>query len=344
MIFKDEQFFILVKRFLTMYLPKQKCYSDNTIKSYTLSINLFLDFLRDEKETPLQKVCFAEIDHYVIAEFLDWLTQARGCGNSTRNQRLNALRSFLKFAAFENPSLTAIYMEADKVPKAKTVQAAVEFMSHTAMQALLRQPDVTAPRGVRDRFLMILLYDTGARISEIMNLRLRDISASDNQPHVYLIGKGSKPRIVPLMEKTKAHFTQYLDLFHPQGIRNTNDYLFYTIIHNHKNRMSADNAASFISRYADQARQHCKEIPPKVHPHMFRHTRAMDLYRGGMPLPLVQQFLGHSEMKTTLVYAFADTEMKRKAILKADPDNICNAEAPVWIDDEQLLRKLYGLR
>ena len=112
--------------------------------------------------------------------------------------------------------------------------------------------------------------------------------------------------------------------------------------------MSDDNVARFLKSYGTSAKKKCPEIPDRIHPHLFRHTRAMHLYRGGMPLALLAEWLGHSQLETTLIYANADTEMKRKAIQKAtnqsnpiQSDYFLHGE---WKKDEELIRELYGLK
>ncbi|MDL2314497.1 tyrosine-type recombinase/integrase, partial [Desulfovibrio sp. OttesenSCG-928-C14] len=126
--------------------------------------------------------------------------------------------------------------------------------------------------------------------------------------------------------------------------RNGDDLLFYTTIRGSKGAMSPDNAGYFMKRYGQQAKSVCPSVPNRVHPHQLRHTRAIHLYRGGMPLALLSEFLGHACLTTTQVYAYADTDMKRKAIEKIYPQSGgADAEAPIWKDDEEMLRKLYGL-
>jgi integrase/recombinase XerD len=136
-------------------------------------------------------------------------------------------------------------------------------------------------------------------------------------------------------------------MFHPVEKRSSNDPLFYTVIHGKIHRMSPDNSASFIMRYGKSAKKICSEVPERVHPHQLRHSRAIHLYRGGMPMPMLAEFLGHADIKTTSVYAYADTEMKRAAILAATNTNhSVEPELPVWRteNDEELLKVLLGLK
>lgn len=122
------------------------------------------------------------------------------------------------------------------------------------------------------------------------------------------------------------------------------DYLFYTTSHGERHPMSQDTVQLFMKNYGRSAHEICSDIPSQVHPHQLRHTRAIHLYRGGMPLSILSEFLGHALEETTRIYAYADTEMKRKAIKKATPRNISGNETPIWDTfDDEVLRKLAGL-
>jgi len=149
------------------------------------------------------------------------------------------------------------------------------------------------------------------------------------------------------MDKTAEHCRRYLSLFHPDG-QDKGQFLFYIVRQGEKLQMSDDNVARFMKKYGDAAKQQCNEIPDRIHPHLFRHTRAMHLYRGGMPLALVAQWLGHAQLETTLIYANADTEMKRRAIQKAtstaNPIQADIFSNERWSNDTELIRALYGLK
>ena len=154
---------------------------------------------------------------------------------------------------------------------------------------------------------------------------------------------GYKPRSVPLLNKTVEHCNRYLQMFHPEP--HPDDYLFYTVIHGTRHQMSADCVARFMKKYGDIAREDCLEMPPRIHPHQLRHTRAIHYYRDGMPLVLVAEQLGHASTETTKIYAYADTEMKRAAMEKADSNrNLSPSAAPIWQDNDEMILKLSGLK
>ncbi len=220
-----------------------------------------------------------------------------------------------------------------------------EYYDHY-LKNVLAQPDTSTKAGIRDLFLMILMYDTGARVREILNLQVKDFDAESKTPCVHLIGKGNKKRIVPVMAKTVEHFRNYVLLYHP-GDGPKERYLFYTVRNSILQAMSDDNVSRFIKKYGKAAKEICPEVPKNLHPHLFRHSRSIHLYRSGMPLALLSEWLGHAQLETTMIYAYADTEMKRDAIQKATGNHnplMNNNQVPIWKGDEQIIRKLYGLK
>lgn len=336
-------FFETVRKYLIEYLPKQKCFTENTIRSYRQTLNLFVVYIRDVKQFPLTRIDFSIIDRNMILDFLGWLETERNCCANTRNQRLMALRSFLDYAGKEDCAQIALYVTARNVPIKETQRKIVDFLSEEELSVLLRQPDCSKPKGIRDMMLMVLMYDTAARCSEILEITLEDLRLDVQHPTVLLHGKGRKLRTVPLMPRTVQHCKRYLHMFHPE--QNGTDYLFYTVIHGERKQMSRDNAEKIIGKYGKRAKQSHPDLHEHIFPHMLRHTRAMHLYRSGMPLDLLSQFLGHASEETTRIYAYADTEMKRAAMEKADASRK-NGAPPVksWVNDEDTILMLSGLK
>jgi len=343
---RDDNFFKHVRGFLTVFLPKNKCYSHHTIKAYRDTLNLFRKFLWEEKSIAFTEITFDRINHEVIYEFLAWLQNTRHCEAATKNHRLAVLKSFFHYCGLEDPALMAVYMDIQKVRSQRVARSRVEYMSETALNILLEQPDPHTCRGLRDRFFMILLYDTGARIQEILDLRLKDIHLNDQTPCIYLTGKGNKTRAVPLMDKTIAHLHAYINIFHPEDEQNNEQYLFYTLIKGLKGRMSADNVSCFLKRYAKSAHGLCSEVPLHMHAHLFRHTRAMHLYQAGIPLSYIKDFLGHVSVNTTDIYASTDTSMIKAALEKINHEHPeqTSKTVPVWQNNDEMILKLCGLK
>jgi len=165
---------------------------------------------------------------------------------------------------------------------------------------------------------------------------------------VTLTGKGPKIRTVPLSQKTVEHFRNYTRIFHSEPGCKPDDPLFYTTQYGEKRPMSDDNVRKFMKGYCENARAVCPEVPEHIHPHLWRHSRAMHLYQHGMDLTLVSQWLGHVNLETTLIYAHADTEHKRRAIEKAmcarDADSDKAAFSRYRLTDDEMIKQLYGLK
>jgi len=304
---------------------------------------MLLGFVYDSSGKRLEDIVFADFSRTVVMRFLDEMEKARGWSPSTRNHRLGCIRTFFRFVSYLEPILV-IYLEDLKgIPLKKSIDKSrvLEFMSQEAMGAVLRQPDTSKKMGIRDMFFMVLMYDAAARDCEMLSLRYGDIDV--DKRNIYLLGKGSKTRLVPISEDTIQHFHRYAKAFHPEN--NESQLMFYTVRHREKTQMSDDNVARFMKKYGTEARAICPDVPEKINPHMFRRSRAMHLYRSGMPLPLLSEWLGHSNPETTLVYAYADTEMKRKAITQAESGASVRpkAEVGMWDGNDDMIKRLCGL-
>ncbi|MBB6448028.1 tyrosine-type recombinase/integrase [Bacillus benzoevorans] len=340
------EFFEYVRKYLTEFMPRHRNLSENTIQANRDTLNLLLDYCVNQLGYSLLKIeVNTFLDIGVITGFLDWLQTERKCRNATINQRLSCIRSVFKYIAYEEITYTSIYGRLLAIPQRKVDKnKTIEFMSEDALKAILSCPNTKSKKGLRDCFYMSLMYDSAARNSEMLSIKMKNVTDNKIAPYVFVNGKGRKKRSIPLMQKTMDIYHLYVRGFHRNY--NPDDYLFYVIHHGQKMKMSTDNVAKFINKYAEQARLICSNIPDKVHPHMFRRSRAMHLYRNGMPLPLLSEFLGHEDPETTLIYASADTEMKRRAIEKATINLDIDKEKaiPIWKDDDEMIRRLYGLK
>ena len=344
---KLNQLFTSIHNFLLISLPKERKCSENTIRSYKKTLEMLLDFVKEKTDKPFNEISFEDIDRNMVSDFLDYLENERKRSISTRNQRLNCIRAFYRYSSQEDISIVCHLNEIEKVKKAKQPKKLVEHMSEEAVKAIIAQPDTSTEQGKRDAFIMLFMYRTGVRVQELVDIKLSDIRLGSH-PSLTVCGKGSKTRSIPLREDTVKHLEQYLNRFHNGGTMYDNDHLFFTTRNGARKRMSEDNVRCMVRKYGVAARKKCLEVPENVHPHLFRHSLAMTLYQNGVDLSLVSQWLGHSCVETTLVYAHADTEMKRKAIETAIPQEselkkYLNSER-YTVNNEELLKQLCGLR
>ena len=339
---KDSGFWDTVTSFLDTYLVKNRSCSPNTVKSYAETLNLYLLFLSEVMKIPRQKVTWECFRRQTILAFLDWLEKTRECSGPTQAQRLAAIRTFVRYGSVADLRVMAIQADVEKIEFKKPPGKLVEYLSREELALFLTQPDCTRLTGRRNMVFLTLMYDSAARCQEMLDLRIQNLKLNGDNPAVYVTGKGRKTRGIPLMPRTAEHLRCYLRRFHPVKTRKADDYVFYTH-HLPQCRMSEDNVAVFVRKYGQMAKKVCPSFPEGMHPHMIRHTRAMHLYQEGVPLATIADLLGHEQIETTRIYAFADTEMKRGATQKANCAFQDDSVEAVWnTDDEEMMQKLRG--
>ena len=255
---QSDNFIVYLREFFTVYLPKQRNCSPHTIIACRQTWNMLLSFICFSSGKRLEDIVFDDLNRAAVMGFLDSMEKSRGWTPSTRNHRLGCIRSFFRFAASLEPILV-IYLEDLKgIPLKKSADKSrvMDFMSREAMSTVLRQPDTATKMGIRDTFFMVLMYDTAARDCEMLSMRLCDIDP-DKQT-VYLFGKGSKPRLVPISEDTIRHFYRYKRAFHSSDDGTAP--MFYTVRRNERMPMSDDNVARFMKKYGTGARKQCPDV------------------------------------------------------------------------------------
>ena len=313
---KDKDFWVLARTYLHDYMPAVKNLSDKSVDAYKQSLKTYLSFLEEVKSLTEEKVTLDAFSRDNIKEYVTWLKN-KEFSPKTTNLRLTAIRSFLKYCSEEDFELRGIYTDVCSVKKVKEEKKAIQYLKPKATSAILSAYDVDTSKHRRNRMMLILLYDSGARVQELADLNISSLHIGEVNPYITLVGKGRKSRNVPLMAKTIKHLNVYIQEFHPG---NEEAPLFYSIIGGKPHRLSTDSINLVLKKAADMARKSCDEIPDNVHCHLIRKTKAMDLYRNGVPLPFIMQLLGHESMSTTSgFYAFATLEMMSEAINKSAP-------------------------
>lgn len=338
--------FDLIHDFFRIYLPNQRNSPSNTIKAYRAAMTNYLDVACKNSGKELKKLDFDIFDPKYTELFYFWMKDDKKYSPSTINQKTAGVKEFISYACMRMPELIKYTKAFSMLPRVKTdTWASVDYMTEDAVNALFRQPDVSTKEGLRDAFYLVLIYDTAARVDEMMKIKIRDIKTGKT-PTVKLHGKGSKIRTVPLMQNTMTYYEKYMKVFHEGENELSNKPLFYTKRKGIITPMSDDNVRRFMKKYAGMARKECISVPENVHPHLWRHSRAMHLYQHGMDLTLLSQWLGHSGLTVTLVYAHADTEHKREAISKAmDNTSLVTPDTSLFtVSDEELLKRLCGLK
>jgi site-specific recombinase XerD len=325
--------------FLSVYLPSQKNVSKNTVYSYRDTFKLLIKYFGEVHNLPAARMTLSLLSSERIVGFLQWLETERKCSISTRNQRLAAIHSFFRYLQAEEPSGLHHFQKIMSIPVKKTKKTTVNYLTPEALKLLLEQPDKHTAKGRRDLTLMSVLYDTGARVQELIDIKVCDVIL-DSPSVVILHGKGNKTRRVPITKNTVSLLHAYLtenNLDKPWKNQNP---LFSN---NQQHKLTKEGVAYILAKYAESARKSSTLVPAKVKPHVIRHSKAMHLLQAGVNIIYIRDFLGHVDVKTTEIYARADMETKRNAIENAYPDLI-DSNLPDWNKDQELLAWLSQLK
>jgi len=329
---KPTDFAQCLTSYLASYLPGQRNVSAHTIKSYRDTFSLFLRYCRETGGIAVERLTLQQIDAALIEQFLDWLEQDRGNSIATRNQRLAALHAFFRYVQVEAPERLIACQRILAIPFKRHAKTPVRHLAADGLQAILAQPDLGTPDGRRDLVLLCVLYDTGARVQELIDLTVRDVRLVAPAV-VQLTGKGRKGRHVPLMTRTVTLLETYLTerrLITPSQLDHP---LFYN---RQRRKLTRAGVTYILNKYVEHARAQGATLPDTVTPHVLRHSKAMHLLQANVNLIYIRDLLGHADVKTTEIYARADTEMKRAALEKVHQEAIPTG-MPSWQDDDSLL-------
>lgn len=327
-----------VTNFLTHHLAAQRNLSPNTVKAYRDVFMLLLRFCRDVRGVALERLTLAYIDAPLVEAFLDHLANDRHCSIATQNHRLAALHAFFRYVQSEVPERLLQSQRILAIPLRRHPRRSVGYLSKERLAQILAQPDLHTPSGRRDAVLLSVLYDTGARVQELIDLNAGDVRL-DPPPHVRLVGKGRKMRAVPLMDATVEILRDHR---RDNGLDRP-EHADKPLFQNRQGgRLSRSGVRYLLRKYVEPVRRGHPGFTQPVSPHSLRHTKGMQLLQSGVPLEIIRDFLGHVDVKTTEIYARANLEMKRKALEKvADASSI--RKIPSWQHNKTLLEWLHSL-
>ena len=295
----------LIESFFREHLQRVRGASPNTILSYRDSVSLLLRFLADQRDGHVSALTLDDITAEQILTFLEYLETERGNSASTRNLRLAAIRSLVEHLLRHDPTRAGQYRRVLDIPTKKTRTPSVSYLEPEEMQALLRQPDRSSRVGRAHHALILFLYNTGARVSEALDVRPRDLHLV-RPAQVRLRGKGRKDRICPLWRKTAEALADLCDGREPH----------HRIFVNARGQpLSRDGVAYILDKYTELA---AAELPRlgqvRVTPHVLRHSCAVALLQAGLDVTVIRDYLGHVSVTTTSRYISTNLRMKREVL------------------------------
>ena len=342
---KDPRLVSLMGEFMRTYLPGVRNRDNDTIDSYRYSINLFVTYLESENKVTVLTMESSDFNQKNIIGFMAWLKSERKNVATTINHRLSDLRGFCKYLYKKNVIPLDEYEAIREICDVDDDRV-IDFtwLSTNDVCLILKSTDNNR-ESIRDRFLLSLLYESGARINEVLSLKLLDIKATSNgEADIHFYGKGKKHRITPLSNEIWDQFESYCEKYHPG--KSQDDLVFYSFRNGRRNKMSSDNVSRILEGCEKEVRKSNPELI-HLHSHLFRRTRAMHLYQAGVPLPIISEWLGHSNIETTRFYAKITEEMKREALHKLS-DSDCSVfkddVAFKYANDEDVIKRLCGLK
>lgn len=289
--------------FFSNYLPEQRGYSKNTISSYKDTFIILLQFFKEYYKLSSNKIRIDDLNKDKIIEFINYLSNVKNNSSSTTNQRLCAIHCFCKYLQKKDISFLNITSEILNIETKKIIKKEMYYLTKDEIRQLFNVFDINRVNHLRDYTIISLLYDSGARVQELIDLKSKDINFNDNT--IKLIGKGNKIRIVPISSEVIKILYKYIEKY--KIIQNSDTIVF---TNSRKTKLTREGIKYIIRKYGKLANLEYNKITP----HTFRHTKAMHLLENDINLIYIRDFLGHSSVVTTEIYAKANPEVKRKAI------------------------------
>lgn len=331
----DSSFPALLERFFTQRLMAQRQVSQHTVASYRDTFRLLLQFAEKQLHKAPSVLALMDLAPPLIGAFLDELEKQRGNSARSRNLRLTAIRSFFHYAAFEEPSQSALIQRVLAMPSKRYEKKIVGFLTRPEIDALLAAPDQTLWAGRRDRAFLLVAIQTGLRVSEMINLCTSDVVLGTGA-HVRCVGKGRKERCTPLTKQAST----VLGAWFKEPSLSAKDGIVFPSARGCK--LSPDGVQYLLAKHLAVAQQSCPSLNKKrVSPHVLRHTAAMELLQAGVDRSVIALWLGHESVETTQIYLDANLALKEQALAKTTPSNTKTAGR--YRPDDKLLAFLKGL-
>ena len=326
---------------LNEYVPSLKSSSPHTVKSYSDTLSLYICFLEEEKKITPSGLCSKCFSRKLLEEWILWLKNKRNNSPDTCNNRLASMRAFLKYIGERDVFFLYLSQEASLIPRQKTLKGKIHGMSKEAIKALMSVPDVSTGTGRRYLVLLVVMYNTAARINEILSMQIKHLHLETEKPNVTVIGKGGKIRTLYLLPRAIAHLERYLKEFHPEP--DTEAYIFYSRNTGVMSKMSQEAVNKQLKKYAALAHAVCDEVPVNIHAHQIRHAKASHWLEDGMNIVQISLLLGHSNIQTTMAYLDITTEQEMKALATLEDENTKKLSKK-WKSNMSSLASFCGVR
>lgn len=323
------------------YITYEKGTSSNTISSYSDTFKILFIFFKQKKDITIDILEVKDFNKENIVEFYNWLERDRGNSISTRNSRRAVIKDFATFLAQELPDVANECLKVSEIPIKRGNKKEISYLTVEGTKLFLSKIDTSKKDGYRDKVLLLFMFATGIRVSELINIRIFEVEFTP-KPRVLIHGKGNKDRYVYFSKELAELISKFLLLEGRFDASHRFDFLF----RNHNGEQFSRFGINYIiSKYRNIAmKENSSIIPNDLSPHKLRHTNAMTLIESGTDIFTIKELLGHSSVTTTEVYAKAASLKKKEEAIKTISNTIVKDEEPIWERDDEVKKFLCRLK
>ena len=304
----------LVTDFFVVHLAAERNASQHTVYAYRDTMKLLLRFAADDRKRTIDRLTLEDLSAEVVLRFLSDLESRRRNSISTRNARLAAIHSFYRYVLSREPASASLCHRVLAIPFKRTLRSTPGYLNRQQIERLFNRIDRSTPAGERDYVLLVLLYDTGARVQEGLDMKPRDFQLT-SPAFVRVTGKGGRQRLCPLLPQTARLVARFLKE-HGRPLHDDG-----SLFRNRSGRKLSRHGVRYVLRKYSGSAGNSDLTQCSLSPHTLRHSKAMHLLQSGVALVTIKDVLGHADIKSTQVYVEADLEMKRKALERLGPSS-----------------------
>lgn len=331
----NNNFSKIIRDFFEKHLKLERMFSSNTYIAYLSVIKQFIAFL-EIKGYQRKNITINDINKENVLNFLHYTESEMGCSTVTRNHKLAVINSFLQYAQSIDPTYLNTYIQVKGIKFKKSIKKKMDFMTIDELEIFFRSIDLKHKSGYKHYVILSVLYETGARVSELINITIDNLFFNETSPYIKILGKGNKERIVFINNNIVSMINEYIEKF---GI--SDGFLF---INHSGTKYSRFGINKLIDKYAEIAKKSCLTLRNKtITPHTFRHSKAVHFLENGTALPIIQRFLGHASVQTTEIYLDVTNSVVADSIKKASDLISPEKSKPMWKGDDDLINLLESL-
>ncbi len=327
----------ILDTYFSKHLSLERKFSENTYDAYLNVLKQYIYYLTTIKKIKPKNISIFSFSKDNILDFLSYIEDELNCSIRTRNHKLAVINSFLEYAQSYNPVYLDAYLQSKSIRFKKAPKEKMDYLTRDELETFMRQINIRTKSGYKHYILIALMYESGMRVSELINLKVEDLYFNGNSPYIKILGKGNKERIVYLNENIVSMVNEYQSKFNIER-----GPLF---LNNSKKKLTRFSINKIVRKYYDLAVKECPTLEKKtITPHSFRHSKSVHLLMNNTALPIIQRFLGHSSIQTTEVYLdITNDEVKRTVASVATLIDTKENNNALWQGDDKLIELLEKL-